>query len=231
MKKPDIQAWLIDLDGTLVDSVGDFVAALAPVARQVGAPAPDAELVRRLIGRGGERLLRDLLQHWRVQTDDFAGLRELYEVHYQRVNGQQARVFEGVATGLAQLAALGLPMACVTNKPQANAQALLERLGLRACFQVLVGGAPGLRAKPAPDALLRACELLGVPPGHCAMVGDSENDAAAARAAACAAVLLLRGGYNHGEPIDTVPADAHLDRLDAVPAWFSASYPCRATAP
>lgn len=226
-----IQAWLIDLDGTLVDSVGDFVAALAPVAQQVGAPAPDAELVRRLIGRGGERLLRDLLQHWQLQPHDFAALRALYEWHYQKVNGLQARVFEGVESGLAQLAALGQPLACVTNKPQANAQALLERLGLRARFQVLVGGAPGLRAKPAPDALLLACEQLGVPPGRCAMVGDSENDAAAARAAGCAAVLLLRGGYNHGEPIDAVPADAHLNRLDDVPAWLSASYPCRAAAP
>ncbi|MBH9579570.1 HAD-IA family hydrolase [Inhella proteolytica] len=216
-----IEALLVDLDGTLLDTVGDFVAALTPLAAELGAPAPSEALVRRLIGRGGAQLLRDLLAHWGLTVQDFEALRERYECHYRAVNGQRARLFEGVVVGLEGLRALGLRLACVTNKPQANAQALLERFQLAAYFELLVGGAQGLRAKPAPDSLLQACAGLGLPPARCLMVGDSANDAAAARAAGCAGVVLLRHGYNHGEPIEAVPAEAHLDGLDQLPAWLS----------
>lgn len=225
-----IDALLVDLDGTLLDTVGDFVAALTPLAAELGAPVPTEALVRRLIGRGGAQLLRDLLAHWGRTVQDFEALRERYEWHYRAVNGQRARVFEGVAEGLEGLRALGLRMACVTNKPQANAQALLERFRLARYFELLVGGAQGLRAKPAPDSLLQACAGLGLAPARCLMVGDSANDAAAARAAGCAGVVLLRHGYNHGEPVDVVVADAHLDRLAALPPLLSLSA-CRATGP
>lgn len=217
MRRP--QAWLIDLDGTLVDTLGDFVAALAEVAQALGCPAPSAEQVRKLVGRVGERLLRDLLSIWQRPDADFALAWAVYQEAYARVNGQHARVFEGVREGLTGLQ--GTPLACVTNKPQANAEALLERLALRDAFAVVVGQRPGLRAKPHPDALLAAAEGLGVAVQHCGMVGDSRNDAEAARAAACHPIVLLRHGYNHGEPVDAVPADAHLDSLARLPGRLS----------
>jgi phosphoglycolate phosphatase len=205
------QAWLIDLDGTLVDTLGDFVAALAEVASALGSPAPTPEQVRRLIGRGGERLLRDLLAIWQRPDTDFALAWAVYQEAYARVNGQHARVFEGIREGLAALG--GTPLACVTNKPQANAEALLERLALRDAFALVVGQRPGLRAKPHPDALLAAAKGLGLPASQCGMVGDSRNDFDAAAAAGCRPVVLLRHGYNHGEAVDAVPADVHLDSL------------------
>jgi len=225
MKHP--AAWLIDLDGTLVDTLGDFVAALAPVAQALGQPAPDAALVRRLIGRGGERLMRDLLAHWALPQARFETAWTIYQQAYARVNGEHARVFDGVMEGLQ---GLDRPLACVTNKPQANAEALLERLGLRRYFAAVVGQAPGLRAKPHPDALLAASQQLGLAAAACGMVGDSRNDAEAARAAGCSPIVLLRHGYNHGEPVDVVVADAHLDRLAALPPLLSLSA-CRATGP
>lgn len=209
------RAWLIDLDGTLVDTVGDFVAALAIVADTLGSPPPDEALVRRLIGRGGERLLQDLLAHWQRPATDFAVAWTCYQQAYARVNGQHARIFDGVREGLRSLA--DWPLACVTNKPQANAEALLERLGLRAAFAVVVGQRPGLRAKPHPDALLAACAELGLAAVDCGMVGDSRNDAESARAAGCHPVVLLRHGYNHGEAVESTPAEAYLDRLDQLP--------------
>jgi phosphoglycolate phosphatase len=210
MEQP--KAWLIDLDGTLVDTLGDFVAALSEVAEQLRCPPPEAALVRRLIGRGGERLLRDLLALWQRPESDFATAWTVYGEAYARVNGQHARVFEGVREGLAGLA--GMPLACVTNKPQANAEALLERLALRSAFAAVIGQRPGLRAKPHPDAFLAAAEALGLPAAQCGVIGDSRNDAEAGRSAACHPIVLLRHGYNHGEPVDAVPAEAHLDRLD-----------------
>ncbi|MFN4115486.1 MAG: HAD-IA family hydrolase [Inhella sp.] len=209
------RAWLIDLDGTLVDTLGDFVAALAEVAAQLRRPPPEAALVRSLIGRGGERLIRDLLALWQRPETEFATAWAVYGEAYARVNGQHARVFEGVREGLVGLA--GMPLACVTNKPQANAEALLERLALRPAFAAVIGQRPGLRAKPHPDAFLAAAEALGLPISQCGVIGDSRNDAEAGRAAGCAPIVLLRHGYNHGEPVDAVPAEAHLDRLDQLP--------------
>ncbi len=211
------RALLIDLDGTLVDTLGDFVAALHATGRELGLPEVDPDWVRQAIGRGGQRLVQGWLAHLGAPAERFDAAWAAYSAHYAAVNGRQARVFDGVREALPQLP---MPLACVTNKPQANAEALLQRLGLREAFAVVVGQQPDLRPKPHPDALLRACQGLGVRPEDCWVVGDSRNDAESAVAAGCAAVVLMTTGYNHGEPVRAVPARAHLDRLDHLPALW-----------
>jgi phosphoglycolate phosphatase len=210
-------ALLIDLDGTLVDTLGDFVAALQATGQELGFGATDAAWVRRSIGRGGQRLVSDWLAHQGASPARFDEAWTAYSAHYAAVNGRYAAVFEGVREGLALLS---LPLACVTNKPQANAEALLQQLGLRQRFQSVVGQRPDLRPKPHPDALLAACAELGVQPSQTWMVGDSRNDAESAMSAACAGVVLMRYGYNHGEPVDAVPEAVCLDRLDHLPALW-----------
>lgn len=229
-----IQALWVDLDGTLVDTLGDFVAALGAVAAQRDWPAPDALAVRDWIGRGGDQLIADWLAHAGRPQGLHSEVKAAYDLHYRRLNGQQAFVRPGTREGLAALRALGFKLACVTNKPEANARALLERFGLADAFQAVVGGSPHLRPKPAPDALLEAARRLEVPAAASLMVGDSANDAQAARAAGCWGVVLLRGGYNHGQPIEAEPAWAHLDRLDQLPTLIAGgrcASPCPAAAP
>ncbi|MBH9553563.1 HAD-IA family hydrolase [Inhella gelatinilytica] len=216
-----IEALWVDLDGTLVDTLGDFVAALEAVARERGWPAPQASDVRQWIGRGGDHLIHDWLSTSRQPMHLQAEVKAQYDRHYRQVNGCHAQVRAGTVQGLNGLQALGLPLACVTNKPQANAHALLAQLGLLDYFAVLVGGSEAVRPKPAPDSLLQAAQRLGVPPSCSLMVGDSENDAAAARAAGAWGVVLLRGGYNHGRPIETEPAWAYLDELSALPTLIA----------
>jgi len=138
-----------------------------------------------------------------------------YQRHYDRLNGLHSDVFPGVAEGLQQLRELGVPLACLTNKPTAFAEQLLARKGLRGHFLHVFGGDAFERKKPDPLPLLKTCEALGRAPGATLMVGDSSNDAQAARAAGCP-VLLVTYGYNHGHPIAEVPALAHVDRLDQV---------------
>lgn len=212
-----IKAVLIDLDGTLVDTLGDFVAALGAVAQERAWPAPGPDQVRRWIGRGGDQLIRDWLTHLGQPASLDSAVKARYDYHYRAFNGQQAYVRAGTVEGLQGLRALGLPLACVTNKPQANAEALLAALGVSVFFQAVVGGAPDLKPKPAPDGLLRAAAQLDIAIEGALMVGDSANDAAAARAAGCSGVVLLRGGYNHGQPIEAEPAWAHLDTMADVP--------------
>jgi len=210
-------AFLIDLDGTLVDTLGDFVEALARMSQDLQLPAPGREFVGKTVGRGSEHLLRSCLAHVGADAGLYETAWQRYQAHYGAINGEYSTLFPGVREGLAWLRAQGLPMACLTNKPSAFAKQLLARKSLDGYFDRVFGGDDFARQKPDPMPLLKTCEALGVAPERSWMVGDSSNDAQAAKAAGCP-VVLMRYGYNHGEPIAQVPALAHLDRLDQIGA-------------
>ena len=135
-----------------------------------------------------------------------------YQRHYLAVNGVHATVFPGVLDGLTRLKARGLKLACLTNKPTAFAVALLKAKGLIGFFEHTFGGDAFERKKPDPLPLLKTCEALGCVPARTLMLGDSSNDAQAARAAGCP-VWLVTYGYNHGQPIRAVDADGFIDSL------------------
>jgi len=109
-------------------------------------------------------------------------------------------------------------LACLTNKPLAFAAKLLADKDLSGFFALTFGGDSFERKKPDPLPLLKTCQALGTLPGQTLMVGDSSNDAQAARAAGCP-VVLVRYGYNHGQPVDTVDADGHWDDFRAFTEW------------
>ena len=201
-----ISAAIVDLDGTMIDTVGDFEQALARTLADLGLAPVDRAFITRTVGRGSMHLL--------VQTLARAGgAPELLEpawTHYQR---HYAEVYPGVREGLAAMRARGWRLACVTNKPRAFALALLEAKGLSAEFEHVFGGDSFARQKPDPLPLIMACEALGTRPDQTLMVGDSRNDCEAARAAGCP-VVLVSYGYNHGEPVADARPDRVVDRLD-----------------
>lgn len=232
MKLDDIQAVIVDLDGTMVDTLGDFEVALNRMLAELALPSVDRSFVERTVGKGSEHLIRSVLAEQLRRLDPAAsGGRcpatqpearyerawQAYQAHYRAINGDFADVYPGVVEGLSALRATGLPLACLTNKPRAFATELLRAKGLDVFFGQVFGGDSFERKKPDPLPLLRTCEALGTEPAHTLMVGDSQNDALAARAAGCP-VALVRYGYNHGEPIDAVDADVHIDRLDQLMA-------------
>jgi phosphoglycolate phosphatase len=210
-----VHAAIVDLDGTMVDTVGDFIQALNLSLAELALPAVDRAFVERTIGKGSEHLIRSTLLH--VGAD--AGLYEpawaLYQHHYLAINGDFSTVYPGVVQGLEQLASRGLKLACLTNKPTAFAVPLLRLKGLHDYFSAVFGGDAFERKKPDPLPLHKTCEALGSLPAHTLVLGDSSNDARAARAAGCP-VVLVSYGYNHGEPVATAGADAVIDRLDAL---------------
>ena len=220
-------AAIVDLDGTMVDTMGDFVVALnrmlldiAPAGRI--AATLDADTVSRMVGKGSEHLVQSVLAH--VQALPGAALPALaaevvyaqayasYQQHYAAVNGQHSNVYPGVLDGLRGLQQAGLALACLTNKPAAFARVLLAQKGLDGFFSQVFGGDSFERKKPDPLPLLKTCEALGSVPGRTLMIGDSSNDAQAARAAGCP-VLLVTYGYNHGQPVRAVDADGFMDSL------------------
>ncbi len=211
----DPQAFILDLDGTLVDTLGDFVAVLNLVLQELALPAVSREFVELTIGQGSEHLIRSTLAKVGGAPELYETAWARYQQHYLALNGQFSAVFPGVVEGLEKLAALGLPMACVTNKPVAFARELLARKALDGFFGLVFGGDSFERKKPDPLPLIKTCEAMGTAPSTTWMIGDSSNDARAARGAGCP-VVLMRYGYNHGEPIDAVPALQHLDRLDQI---------------
>ncbi len=215
MRLDGIEAALIDLDGTLVDTAGDFVAALGAMLDDLGLPRVDRPLVERLIGKGADHIVRAALATAGA-ADTSAGLferaRRLYRDHYVALNGLHSAVYPGVETGLERLAGCGLRLACLTNKLTAFAVPLLRTTGLERYFEQLCCGDTYERLKPDPLPLLRTCELMRANPQHTLMIGDSSNDVIAARAAGCP-VVLVTYGYNHGEPVRSANADAYLDSL------------------
>jgi phosphoglycolate phosphatase len=207
---------IVDLDGTMVDTLGDFVAALNCMLGGLELRQVTAETVSTMVGKGSEHLIHSVLRHVRggLQTDDalFDQAWRRYQQHYLAINGLHSDTYPGVVEGLAALRARGLRLACLTNKPTAFAQPLLAAKGLDGYFDVVFGGDAFERKKPDPLPLLKTCEALGTLPARTLMVGDSSNDARAARAAGCP-VVLVSYGYNHGEPVHGVDADDFVDSL------------------
>ena len=225
------QAAIVDLDGTMIDTLGDFEVALNRALADLDLPPVTRALVERTVGKGSEHLIRSVLAHQLALPEvkglanacDARSVENLYEAawqryqhHYLAINGEFAAVYPGVVEGLQHMRDAGLQLACLTNKPLSFAKPLLQAKGLDHFFTHVFGGDSFERKKPDPLPLLKTCEALGVSPAQALMVGDSSNDAQAARAAGCS-VALVRYGYNHGEPVDGVDADAHVDTLIDIP--------------
>jgi len=217
-----IDSVMSDLDGTLVDTLGDFCSAINRTLADLHLPAVAAGEIALRVGIGSEHLLHSVLDWACAQVPDgragadpdalYADAWTRYQRHYEAINGQHATVYPDVAQGLQCLRQSGLRLVCLTNKPRAHALALLRGKGLDGCFEAVFGGDSFARKKPDPLPLLKACEWLGTAPGRTLMLGDSSNDAQAARAAGCP-VVLVTYGYNHGRPVREVPADGYVDRL------------------
>ena len=210
-------AVIVDLDGTMVDTLGDFDAVLNRMLAELGLPGVARAFIERTVGKGSEHLIRSTLAHVGAPEALFDDAWARYQRLYLAINGEFADVYPGVAEGLAAWRAAGFRLACLTNKPGAFATGLLARKGLAPFFELTFGGDAFERKKPDPMPLLKTCEALGIAPARALMVGDSSNDVQAARAAGCATALVPYG-YNHGQPVAAVGADVVIARLDALRA-------------
>ncbi len=212
---PPLRAAIVDLDGTMVDTLGDFEVALRLTLADLGWPPVGRDFISRTVGKGSEHLLQCTLAEVGAPASLQGQAWARYQHHYLAINGQHAEVFPGVAEGLRALRTAGLRLVCLTNKPTSFARPLLASKGLDRFFEQTFGGDAFEHKKPHPLPLLKTCEALGTTPAQTLVVGDSSNDAAAARAAGCP-VVLVSYGYNHGETVSAAAADAVVDRLDQI---------------
>jgi phosphoglycolate phosphatase len=210
-----IQAAIIDLDGTMLHTVPDFELALNGMRADFGLGPIDQATIEPMVGKGSEKLIRDVLlldyDAAKVETV-FDEAMAAYQRHYLAINGERATLYPGVIEGLRALKALNLRLACVTNKPVAFTLPLLERKGLAPWFELVYGGDSLPKKKPHPLPLQQVCRDFGLAPEAVVAIGDSSNDAEAARAAGCF-VLTVPYGYNHGMPVQTINSDGIVDSL------------------
>jgi phosphoglycolate phosphatase len=211
----DIRAVIIDLDGTMLDTAHDFQVAVNRMREEFDLPPLSVETIVSFVGKGTENLIRRVLavdytpeqaaQHYEAALAS-------YQRHYLAINGEHTRHYPDVREGLQALRDKGLRMACVTNKPIAFAEPLLEKTGLRGYFEIVYGGDSLATKKPDPGPLLQVCTDFGLSPAQVLALGDSANDAQAARAAGCP-VLIVPYGYNHGEAVQNIDSDGIVPTL------------------
>jgi phosphoglycolate phosphatase len=210
-----LRAALLDLDGTLLDTAPDLAAAANAMLVDLALPALDERRVRGFIGKGLAHLVRRTLGAAlgaEPGEPAFGRALESFEHHYLVLNGSRAALYPEVREGLEALRARGVRLGCVTNKPARFTLPLLAHFDLARFFDVVVSGDSVGRRKPDPEPLLAACTQLGVAGNAAVMIGDSANDALAARAAGCR-VLLVPYGYTEGGAVDDLDCDGIVETL------------------
>lgn len=210
-----IRAAIIDLDGTMLHTAPDFHVAVNLMRSDLALGPIGIETITRFVGKGTENLMRRVLGvDYTAEEVELHFPRALasFQEHYIAINGNHSSIYPGVHEGLAALQAKGLRLACVTNKPIGFAEPLLQKKGLQHYFELVYGGDSLPKKKPDPYPLLKVCEEFSLNPHQVVAIGDSSNDAQAARAAGCR-VLNVPYGYNHGESIHNVDSDGIVSTL------------------
>jgi phosphoglycolate phosphatase len=212
---PALRAAIIDLDGTMLDTVPDFHVALNRMRAELALSPISREQVALMVGKGSEHLIGAVLAldvDGAAVQSRFPAAMAAYQRHYLAINGQHSALYPDVIAGLEAMRAQGLRLACVTNKPIAFATPLLAMSGLTGYFEVVYGGDSLARKKPDPMPLLQVCQDFALLPAQVVAIGDSSNDVEAARAAGCLA-LTVPYGYNHGRAIHETKSDGIVSSL------------------
>jgi phosphoglycolate phosphatase len=215
-----VDAACIDLDGTLLDTIPDLAAAANAMLGDLDlAPLPQED-IRRFVGKGAEVLIQRTLAAAGApslpEDPRYEAARARFYANYRLLNGSAADIYDGVRDGLDGLARLGLKLACVTNKPVEFIAPLLQRFDIEGFFDFAIGGDSLPFKKPHPGQLLEACRRWSLPPARVLAVGDSINDAEAARAAGML-VYLVPYGYNEGRPVEAADVDGIVSSLSELP--------------
>ena len=210
---------MIDVDGTLVDSVPDLAFCVDEMMQQLGMPVHGEAKVREWVGNGVERLTRRALIGQLDGEPDEALFEKAYPIFlelYTENTCKRSCLYPGVREGIDYLKQSGFKLGCVTNKAAAFTEPLLQELGLMDDFSIVISGDTLQRKKPDPLPLMHGADFFGVKPENALMLGDSVSDVKAARAAGFQ-VICMSYGYNHGVDIRESNPDAVIDSMAELP--------------
>jgi phosphoglycolate phosphatase len=213
IRKPELI--MIDVDGTLVDSVPDLAFCVDEMMQQIDRPAWGEAKVRDWVGNGVERLVRRALTgtlDGEPSDEEFEKAYPIFLELYAENTSKRSHLYEGVREGLDYLLSQDYKLGCVTNKAAQFTEPLLEDLGIAGDFKIIISGDTLPKKKPDPMPLLYGAEYFGVAAENAMMIGDSVSDVKASRAAGFQ-IICMSYGYNHGEDIRNYDPDAVIDSM------------------
>lgn len=210
-----IRGVILDLDGTMLDTAKDLAQTVNRMRHDLALAPLAPATITSFVGKGAEHLVRCALQTnlSEVETEQVhARAMRLFNQHYHDVNGKFATLYPDVLEGLQAMRAQGLRLACVTNKPLTYTLPLMAQTGLHDYFDIIYGGDSFTKKKPDPMAMLQVFVDFAFAPAEMVAIGDSINDAQAARAAGCS-ILMVPYGYNHGQSVQEIDSDGIVSSL------------------
>ncbi len=206
---------MIDVDGTLVDSVPDLAYCIDEMMQKLGMRKWGETKVRHWVGNGIPKLVE------RALTGELEGrsIKEVFDIAYpifldlyEDNTAQRSYLYDGVREGLDYLKSQRYQLGCVTNKSEQFTHPLLKALGIFNDFKIIISGDTLAKRKPDPMPLLYCAEHFNLKPEECLMLGDSVSDVKAARAAGFD-IICMSYGYNHGNDIADENPDLVIDSM------------------
>lgn len=222
MKKFNPKLIMIDVDGTLVDSVPDLAYCVDETMKAMGRDTWGEAKVRHWVGNGVPKLVERSLTGELEGTVDQVAFDEAYpiflELYAENTSGRSC-LYDGVREGIDYLKSQGYTVGCVTNKAEQFTHPLLKDLGVFDEFEIVISGDTLEKKKPDPLPLLHAAKHFGVEPSEALMLGDSISDVKASRAAGFD-IICMSYGYNHGDDIRDANPDLVIDSMAELKAYL-----------
>ena len=215
MKKFNPKLIMIDIDGTLVDSVPDLAYCVDETMKAMGRDACGEAKVRHWVGNGIPKLVERSLTgelEGMVDKQDFDKAYPIFLDLYADNTSKRSYLYDGVREGLDYLKQQGYTLGCVTNKAERFTLPVLKDLGIFTDFGIVISGDTLERKKPDPLPLLHGANFFGIDPQDSIMLGDSISDVKASRAAGFN-IICMSYGYNHGDDIRDASPDLVIDSM------------------
>ena len=211
------RAIIFDLDGTLIDSVGPITESVNVALSEMGLPEKDPSEIFRLLGKPFEQKCVELIGT--AEDDIVKRFATIFRAHYRQICLDATWMLPGAESALRYLAGRRVTMGVATTKPREFAEMILDHLGCRQFFPVLVGPEDVERVKPDPEPVEKAARMLDIPPADCVYVGDTPIDVEAAHAAGARCIAVCSGAYSRAE-LEAAGADWVFPGVGAIPDWF-----------
>ena len=206
---------MIDVDGTLVDSVPDLAYCVDQMMLSLDMPVRGEERVRHWVGNGVPRLVERALTGELDGSPSKEAFDKAYPIFldlYAQNSSVRSTLYEGVMEGLDYLKSKDYLLGCVTNKAEQFTLPLLQSLGIIDYFGIVISGDTLEKKKPDPLPLIHGANFFNIKPNECLMLGDSVSDVKAARAASFQ-IICMSYGYNQGNNIADENPDHVIDSM------------------
>ncbi len=213
---------MIDVDGTLVDSVPDLAYCVDELMMAMGKKKWGEAKVRNWVGNGVPKLVERSLTGELEGVADKKDYDKAYPIFldlYAQNTSERSFLYDGVEVGVTYLKSQGYTLGCVTNKAEQFTHPLLKDLGIFDEFEIVISGDTLAKKKPDPLPLLHAAKHFGINPQDALMIGDSISDVKASRAAGFD-IICMSYGYNHGDDIRDANPDLVIDSMSELKAYL-----------